>query len=536
MSKNKKSDADAFFLFLISLALIAVFANRVVPKAWRFMQHHRYMVAGLVSMSVMGLWIFVRAKLVKKWQEREWQNRLLKPEGSDSIYLGSKTSGDPVYIPLSSRRMHAQVVGTTNAGKTESVILPWAISDIENGRGLILIDGKSDRSLLDKLYAYAVKNKRAKDFRLLSLVNISESSTFNPLVGGTPEEITERIFSSFMFEDEYYRNLQYEVLKHVLLMFDAAKVTPTFQRLIQAITDSEILLDIAKKVEMPFLLDWTEKFIKLNKDEREKRTSGLVTQLGHFATGEAAALFNSDVPQIDMEAVLREGLIVYCQLPVLRTPVLGKATGKMILQALQGAVSTRHLDQEKDMPFFGVYLDDFAEYLTPGFVSLLNKSRSANIGVTFAHQAQGDLAALGEDVKNTIMTNSNLKVFMRTNEPETAEYFARTLGTRQNLKLTDRMSRGVVGQERTGESSAREVEEFIHHPNLFKKDLGTGDAVLIVPLSEGSQAVQLKFDMREDLKAESLPRVAKLEAPLLKPLTKKAEGQKDIHASMAGAA
>jgi TonB-dependent SusC/RagA subfamily outer membrane receptor len=37
--------------------------------------------------------------------------------------------------------MHTQVVGTTNAGKTESVILPWAIDDIKNGRGLILIDG-----------------------------------------------------------------------------------------------------------------------------------------------------------------------------------------------------------------------------------------------------------------------------------------------------------------------------------------------------------------------------------------------------------
>jgi hypothetical protein len=59
---------------------------------------------------------------------------------------------------------------------------------------------------------------------------------------------------------------------------------------------------------------------------------------------------------------------------------------------------------------------------------------------------------------------------------------------------------------------------------------------LIVPLSEGSQAVQLKFDMREDLKAESLSRVAKFEAQLLKSPTKETEGQKDIHASMAGAA
>jgi hypothetical protein len=42
------------------------------------------------------------------------------------------------------RSMHTQVIGTTNAGKTESVIIPWAIQDIHSGKGLLLIDGKAD--------------------------------------------------------------------------------------------------------------------------------------------------------------------------------------------------------------------------------------------------------------------------------------------------------------------------------------------------------------------------------------------------------
>lgn len=87
--------------------------------------------------------------------------------------------------------------------------------------------------------------------------------------------------------------------------------------------------------------------------------------------------------------------------------------------------------------FFSVYLDDFTEYLTPSFVTLLNKSRSANVGIVFAHQALGDLDGLGDGVKNTILTNSNLKVFMRTNEPESAEYFSSIRSRQEDRNESD---------------------------------------------------------------------------------------------------
>jgi len=524
MSEGKKSDSDQFLLFVISIVLACIVINKYGPPFIHFLLRHKYWVSAGVSAIVTSLWIMIRNRIVAVWEKSEREHILFKRQDRDSILAGWTKKGQSVFIPFSSRKMHAQVVGTTNAGKTESVILPWAIADIKEGRGLILIDGKSDRSLLDKVYAYAVKYKRADDFKLLSLVNIRESSTFNPLIGGSPEEITERVFSAFDFKDEYYRNQQYEVLKHVLIIFSSAKICPTFQRLIQAISDPDVLSDLVEKAD-PFMKDWVTRFCELPKDERERRTSGLVTQLGHFATGETSILFNDESPMIDVEDVLRDGLIVYCQLPVLKTPVLGKASGKMILQALQSAVSTRHLKEDKGFGFFGVYLDDFTEYLTPGFVSLLNKSRSGNIGVTFAHQAHGDLAGLGQDVRNSILTNSNLKVFMRTNEPDTAEYFSRTLGTKQSEKRTDRQRMGLLGREKTGDGSVRDVEEFNYHPNLFKRELGTGEGIMVVPVQNGSQAVRLKFAMLPDLPALRVPKIDKFRCALL-PKPKKEKSQK----------
>ena len=103
------------------------------------------------------------------------------------------------------------MIGTTGVGKTKSVILPSIIKDIENGSGMIIIDGKSDRSFLDELYANVVKAGRENDFRLFSLSDINSSSAFNPLQNGTPQEIAERVFSSFRFDNEYYKNVQFKI-------------------------------------------------------------------------------------------------------------------------------------------------------------------------------------------------------------------------------------------------------------------------------------------------------------------------------------
>mgnify|MGYP006256874641 CR=1 FL=1 len=508
----QSKDKDSFPIFVLAILLLVLALHNFVPVMVQAIIRYKYITAFVVTSIIMGLCLLIRSKAICYSQERELRTRLNRATGADCIQLGQDRRGNPVYMPLAARKMHSQVVGTTNAGKTESVILPWAIDDIKKGRGLILIDGKADRGLLDKLYAYSVKYKRSKDFRLFSLVSPDFSSSFNPLIGGSAYEIAERVFSSLSFEVEYYKNIQYEVLKQTLYLFEKTNTVPTFSKIIQAITNPFAMQMLANKAKDPLLSMWVDQFVKLDKDEREQRTSGLVSQLGHFVSGETAALFNAMESQINVEHAIREGLIVYFQLPVMKTPTLGKATAKMALQCLQSAVSSRHLEPDKNFPFFGVYLDDFTEYLTTNFINLLNKSRSANIGITFAHQAQGDLGALGDEIKNAIQTNSNIKVFMRTNEPESAEYFARLIGTQAGIKTTERQKKTLAGTERTGDGSVRDVEEFLFHPNKFKRDLGVGDAVLVVPFSDGSFATDVKFEMLPDLDVCPLPRIAKLPA------------------------
>jgi type IV secretory pathway TraG/TraD family ATPase VirD4 len=161
-----------------------------------------------------------------------------------------------------------------------------------------------------------------------------------------------------------------------------------------------------------------------------------------------------------------------------------------------------------DLRFFSCYLDDFQDYIYRGFGSLLNKSRSANVGIVFSHQALGDLDKVSEDFRNVVLTNTNIKIVMRNNDPETCEYFAKSFGTERSEKKTERRKASPLGETRTGDGSVREVEQYVYHPNEIRR-LGTGEAVVAIPHPRGVKMAKIKFARRPDLPAIPLPTIPK---------------------------
>jgi len=507
MSKDKKKSDDMIFPMMILLFAVIIFwkiyqyfLNTAIPYAIRFYFYHYIFCWAVMSLVATGILTFVAYGISRLVVAVKKGNELAKPN-SNRLLIGADEKGKSVFVTLDHRKMHTQVIGTTNAGKTESVVIPWAVDDIRNGRGLILIDGKSDRKLFEKLWGYVVKCGRTDDFMYFSLADTSISRTFNPLIGDDPEEVVERVFSALEFENGYYKNIQRTNLAQILRIFHGANEMPTFDRLLECINYPDKLIEIADSASDQSLEEWAQAF-KTN-TKRIEDNSGLTSQLSTFAKGTASKLFNDIEPEIDLEEVLSKNKIVYFQLPAMKHPFLGRATGKLILQTLQSAVSSRHL-AGGEHKFFSVYLDDFTEYLYEGFVTLLNKSRSANVGLVFAHQSVGDLQALSPAAANAIMTNSNVKIVMRSNAPDTAEYFAKVVGTQTTEKHTERKRRGFLGEDSTGDISARKTEEYVFHPQIFKQHLGTGWAVVVLPDAEDTKSYKVKLKMLPDISESKL--------------------------------
>ena len=488
-----------FFIYLLYL--------KVLPKALLFWSVHGgqiELISGVTA--VCGIILGV----VQLWNRYvDWDyDRAITRKHVNAVSLGVDESGKPVALRQEFRKSHAQICGTTSCGKTESAILPWAIHDIETGAGLLIIDGKSDHSFLDKLYAYVHKSGRTKDFKLFSIANPGPSSSFNPLAGGEPGEVAERVFSSFEFENEHYKNIQYKIFLSLIRLIYSQGRIPTFALVQRLLTDMVILNVWKESCPDENLKREIELFIKTPDKERGENISGLDASLSHFCVGKAAELFNSESPQIDLNEALENGQICYFQLPTLYAPFLGRVTGKLVLQAFQGAVARRHLGMTESKKFFSCFLDDFQDYIYPGFGALLNKSRSANIGVVFSHQSLGDLSKVSPDFRDVVLTNTNIKVVMRSNDPQACEYFAKSFGTAAAEKATERQIKSIFGHTRTGEGSVRDVEEFKVNPNVIRS-LETGQGIVTIPHRKGVKILKIIFSMRKDLDPVPLPRVIK---------------------------
>jgi len=430
-------------------------------------------------------------------------------KGDRAIFLGRTASQEAIYLNTDMRTRHTQVIGTTSCGKSESVILPWAIQDIRNRAGLIIIDGKADKSFLNKIYAYAVEAGRASDFRLFSLSNPNESCSFNPLAIGSVQEVTERVFSSFQFENEYFESVQFRIFRDLIAIIKEQNVVPTFAHLNLLLTSKETLEKWIEASRNETLKENLKAFNALPAKARDERVSGLISKISHFCADEIAPLFNTFQPHLDLSLALKHNWICYFQLPTMYYQFLGSTTGKLVLQCLQNAVAKRHNEGGKSAAFVSVYLDDFQDYIYEGFEALLNKSRSANIGMVFSHQALGDLDKVSPAFRNVVTTNTNIKIVMRNNDPDTAEFFANSFGTTTSSKETERVSRGLLGRTKTGELSVRAVEEYLFHPNIIKSELMTGEAIVSLPYFEGVKTKRIKFTPFPDIAPKHLPSIPK---------------------------
>ena len=98
---------------------------------------------------------------------------------------------------------------------------------------------------------------------------------------------------------------------------------------------------------------------------------------------------------------------------------------------------------------------------------------------------------------------------MRNNDPETAEFFANSFGTKTSSKETERVSQGLFGKSKTGDLSVRAVEEYLYHPNIIKSELATGEAIVSIPHFQGVKTHRVRFTPFPDIDPIDMPAIPK---------------------------
>lgn len=496
--KNKEtSNAEAGGVLALLCSILGYLwwnKNSHNVEKWYF-DHFEEIYLG--AYAVVILILFYLVFLIKnKTKEMDLRAYLLSPlwnKWFHKIYVGKTTDGIELHLSDKARCSHVQVIGTTGSGKSYSVVIPWCVRDLKRGLSSIIIDGKGERSLPYQVFKTLDDANIMCQKQHFDLGNLENSIEINPLKNGSPQQITDRIFASFDFEDPYYRSIQYDICGYLISLIKETKQIVTFKLLHELLTNDVKLTETLSKIDDGPLKTNLKNFLREAVKDRKSKLSGLVSQLSPFAVGEVSKIVNGD--SSPFESILLEYGGVDClifSIPTLKYQKLGHQLGKLILQELSWCVSKREDFDEK--VFTSVFLDEFSEFAYEEFISVLNKARSSKVALHLCHQSLSDLKSVSESFAQGVNTNTNVKCILGLNDPETADFYARHFGTTTSQKLTEQVREigWFRNKEETGRGSMREVEEYKIHPNVLKQ-LYQGDGVLHLPTERGTVTERIKF-------------------------------------------
>ncbi|MFY7994152.1 MAG: type IV secretory system conjugative DNA transfer family protein [Bacteriovoracaceae bacterium] len=438
-------------------------------------------------------------RLMKKTQDIKERGQLLSPhwdQTKKNILVGKTHDKVDLHLSDELRCTHVQIIGTTGRGKTQSVVIPWTLRDLYRHKSVILIDGKGSRDVPIKLKDEIEKHKLNVWVHEFDLYKPNESVRINPIRLGTPQQIVDRIFSAFEFDDPFYRAVQYDICGYLVRLIFELKETVSFKLLYELLTDEKILADKLKVLpDGHALKKHLVEYLKTPANDRKQKLAGLTSQLSPFAVGEIASFVNGGENEVSLSEVMdsdKGTQLLLMSIPTLKYQKIGHQLGKLVLQDLAYCVGDREKNSYND--FCSVFLDEFSEFAYEGFVSILNKARSAKVALHLSHQSMSDLSKVSPDFAKSVITNTNIKCILGLNDPETADYFARHMGTFTEDKFTEQVEEeGFFKRHKTtGRGSMREVESYKVHPNDLKR-LNRGRGVLHVPTPRGNLTEAIQF-------------------------------------------
>lgn len=409
---------------------------------------------------------------------------------------------------------HMHVLGGSGSGKTVSVLQNLALQHIERGGGMIVLDAKTDYDTIRLLYLAAVKAGRQHEFHLFDLADPLISESYNPLMHGEPHEIAEKVLSTFDFSDVFYEQRQrmtmHSTIKAIVEVQKLLGKPFNFRDLLWVLYfiphSLDFLFELLKDVPGREAADTREQLEMLKKEPVKnlvEHIAGVKSQLHRYSYGLPDPFkINSYKPQIDLKRIIERGEIAYFSLNSMTYQQIAYCTARLVLQDVQSIAGRLQYGERRSKLPFIIFMDEAGEYLYEEFETFLKQSRSAGFACIIMHQAAGDLRKR-VDFRSQVESNTEMKVILRVNDPETRESFSRTLGTMIAKRKIVGRSYGhfLEGVEAVlPRSQEREIEEeipLLRPESLAALQTGAGYVVW------GMNIFRVKFPYHRKLLAQA---------------------------------
>jgi DNA helicase HerA-like ATPase len=331
----------------------------------------------------------------------------------DGYYRGVKR---PVTIGVEDRRRHVYIIGKTGVGK--SVLLhDMAIQDIKAGHGVCVIDPHGD--LIDDIIKY-IPPERAEDVIYFDPSDVERPMGLNLLEAKTEDQkhfITTSIINlMYKLYDPQRTGIIGPRFEHAVrnaMLTVMSEKGSTFVEIVRVLTDPKYVQELLPKVQDPIVRRyWTDQIAQTSDFHKSEVLDYIVSKFGRFITNKTMRnIIGQSDSAFDFRRVMDEGKILLINLSKGK---LGEENSSflglvLIPKILIAAMSRQEIPEDKRRDFF-LYVDEFQNFATPDFATILSEARKYHLNLTVANQFIGQM---DDEVKNAIFGNVGTLISFR---------------------------------------------------------------------------------------------------------------------------
>ena len=333
-------------------------------------------------------------------------------------------------LPRFDRSRHMYIIGQTGVGKSGLLEL-MTISDIYSPYGFALIDPHGDYAQ-DTLAR--IPKERIKDVVYFNPADMEFPIAFNPmevqdkkLKTHTCSELIGVLTRMF---DSWGPRLEYILRYSILALLDYPD--STMLDMTRILTDSQFRAKVIKHIEDPVVKNfWTVEFSSWNSKFASEAVAPVLNKVGAFTANPLVRnIIGQKKSSFNIRQIMDENKILIVNLS---RGLVGEDNaallGSLLVTKIQlAAMSRADVPASQRTPFY-LYVDEFQNFATDSFATILSEARKYGLNLTVANQY---IAQMLPQVKDAIFGNVGSIVAFRTSADD-----ARTMQKYFEPKFTE---------------------------------------------------------------------------------------------------
>lgn len=314
------------------------------------------------------------------------------------------------------RRQHMYVLGKSGTGK--SVLLQnMIVQNIWNGEGVAVVDphGELVETIISTIPPHRVKdviyfNPADHDFHIGFNVLQIDDTRYKHLVASGLMGIFTKIWAN-----AWSARMEYILNNAILALLD----TPgsTLLGIPRLLVDKDYRQTIVNNLKDPVIKAfWVHEYETWRDQYRNEAIAPIQNKVGQFlSTSIVRNVVGQAKSTIDLFAAMNEGKIFLVNVSKGRIGEDNSALlGGMLITKLQLAAMERVRIPEEERRDFFLYVDEFQNFVTDSFASILSEARKYRLNLTIAHQYVAQLVTKeSSNVRDAVFGNVGTMIIFR---------------------------------------------------------------------------------------------------------------------------